>query len=620
MLNEVNLRSLTDNTCVHSSIRNALPATTAEVIRMTSENDAHYSWVPFYEEFADKLLPYQNNRDKLIKKIVHMYKTLDMKLPKLNDEGLPSDMDPFTAYGLFNKGLSDKNRVKIVGGIANEFGISAARPTSFDGIPVLNNLNATFYRFDNDAQRGVNDVDNIWRLFSAALALDHNDTTPTRNEFTDAYDAVSSQVGIKWNLTMGLYWTRPYRYLSLDRRNRWYLGNQKYAGNEIAKIVPNENDDPITSGQVYLSVCDEVLARLGTDDCPSTNFPELSYAAWKESERVNDENRAAKKAADQQAEEKALGDEGIEDNNNTVASESSGTNQDEESNLTAYGRDDFLDEVYMDAESYDTLVGLLKTKKNVILEGAPGVGKTFTAKRLAYSIMGVKNPERVELIQFHQSYSYEDFIEGYRPTQTGFELQHGAFYDFCKRAADDSDNDYFFIIDEINRGNLSKIFGELFMLLEADKRGEKNRLKLLYSHEWFYVPSNVYLIGMMNTADRSLAMLDYALRRRFAFFKLVPAFDSEGFQSYLASIGSEKLNRLVACVQKLNEDIATDETLGSGFCIGHSYLCNLSMTDDLDVRLSSIVRYELVPLLCEYWFDDPDKVQEWSRRLEDALR
>ena len=183
-----------------------------------------------------------------------------------------------------------------------------------------------------------------------------------------------------------------------------------------------------------------------------------------------------------------------------------------------YEPTDFLSEVYMDKEEYYKLVQLMEMKKNVILQGPPGVGKTFAAKRLAYSMMGVKDKNRVKMIQFHQSYSYEDFIMGFRPTENGFELRNGTFYNFCKQAEEDSENDYFFIIDEINRGNLSKIFGELFMLIENDKRGSE--LELLYADENFSVPPNLYIIGMMNTADRSLAILDYALRRRFAFFDM----------------------------------------------------------------------------------------------------
>ena len=283
-----------------------------------------------------------------------------------------------------------------------------------------------------------------------------------------------------------------------------------------------------------------------------------------------------------------------------------------------YTPEDFLSEVFMDEGAYNTLSGLIETKKNVILQGAPGVGKTFAAKRLAYSIMGKKDSSRVMMVQFHQSYSYEDFIEGYRPSQEGFELHGGAFKKFCRTAADDPDNEYFFIIDEINRGNLSKIFGELFMLIEEDKRGIQ--LQLLYSNEKFSVPKNVYLIGMMNTADRSLAMLDYALRRRFAFFDLKPGFDTEGFRAYREALNNEHFNRLIHCVEDLNRAIASDESLGEGFCIGHSYFCNLTAEDANDARLSAIIEYELVQTLKEYWFDEPGKVRDWSERLRSSIK
>ena len=282
-----------------------------------------------------------------------------------------------------------------------------------------------------------------------------------------------------------------------------------------------------------------------------------------------------------------------------------------------YSAEEFLKSVYMDRDQYNAIVGLLKTKKNIILQGAPGVGKTFVAKRLAYSMMGIKDVSRVKLVQFHQSYSYEDFIEGYRPSGAGFELVKGAFYSFCKKAAEDEESDYFFIIDEINRGNLSKICGELFMLIESDKRGSE--LQLLYSRELFYVPRNVHIIGMMNTADRCLAMLDYALRRRFAFVELRPAFDSDGFLEYCAGLDNPKFKDLVRVVKSLNLAISEDESLGEGFCIGHSYFCNMKPENCTDVALASIVDYELVPMLKEYWFDEPDNVCKWTDELNKAV-
>jgi len=277
-----------------------------------------------------------------------------------------------------------------------------------------------------------------------------------------------------------------------------------------------------------------------------------------------------------------------------------------------YTEEDFLKEVFMKKDEYELLSDLLLTKKNIILQGAPGVGKTFMAKRLAYSILGCKDKKRVQMIQFHQSYSYEDFIVGYRPTGNGFELEYGPFYKFCKQAEKD-DRPHFFIIDEINRGNVSKIFGELLMLIEADKREES--LKLLYTKEAFSVPKNVHIIGMMNTADRSLAIIDYALRRRFAFYDVRPAFNNNMFIEMTEKKGSESLNRLISYVKLLNDDIRRDDSLGSGFEVGHSYFCT---SDDIQIDnkwIKSTVEYEIIPLINEYWFDDREKVDEWSEKL-----
>ncbi|MDP5225551.1 MULTISPECIES: AAA family ATPase [Arthrobacter] len=286
--------------------------------------------------------------------------------------------------------------------------------------------------------------------------------------------------------------------------------------------------------------------------------------------------------------------------------------------LPPYDREAFLNDVYVDEAHYDRLQSVLARKKNLILAGPPGVGKTFTAKRLAYSIMGVKDPDRVQTVQFHQSYSYEDFMMGYRPTEAGgFSLAEGPFYQFCEQARDDSDRPYFFIIDEINRGNISKIFGELLMLIEADKRG--HQLRLLYKNEAFSVPTNVHIIGMMNTADRSLAVLDYALRRRFGFIQMRAGFESEGFTRWMAKIDNPKLGKLVDTILALNTEIAADPGLGAGFAIGHSYLAGTAEGAVQDSWLSSVVEDELIPLLQEYWFDEAGKVEDWADQLRAAI-
>ena len=724
-------------------------------------NNQH-TWPSFYQEFADKLLAYKNDRQTLISMVNDVYSRIGMPLPKLEADEL-QDIDPFTVFGLFNKGIKDANRRKIIVGIAEVFDVRADQPTTFEGVPVLNNLNATFYAFANDNRRGEHDIDNLWRVFDAELALAADDNVENRKAFVKAFDATVTQFGLGWKLTMGLYWARPHNFISLDSRNRWFMSDTAKAGAIIAGIVPKEKDSPIHDGARYLDICDVIKSKLASVECPYTDFPSLTAAAFVESECVNRERKVAEKAAAEKAEEDSLGDEGVrtthfwtyspgdgaarwddfyargvmgvgwsklgnvekyaskedirknlrtlysskysqknsalalwqfsreikpgdvvfakrgrsviigrgivegdyqfdengdsypnirrvrwtnrgerhtedllamktltditaypdlvEKLNSFFEDEGGEVEEDtEEVEYPAYTSEDFLSEVYMDDERYRTLANVLRAKKNIILQGAPGVGKTFAAKRLAYSMMGVKDAERVMMAQFHQSYSYEDFIEGFRPNAQGFDLEKGAFYNFCKNAKDDSDNDYFFIIDEINRGNLSKIFGELFMLIENDKRGPRNTLQLLYSHELFYVPSNVYLIGMMNTADRSLAMLDYALRRRFAFFDLRPAFDAESFIAYQEGLNDEKFDKLISCVEKLNEAIASDESLGDGFCIGHSYFCRMSPDDTTDEKLSEIVDYELVPMLREYWFDEPSKVDEWTGKLRRSIQ
>ena len=275
------------------------------------------------------------------------------------------------------------------------------------------------------------------------------------------------------------------------------------------------------------------------------------------------------------------------------------------SSVDIYSKEDFLDQVYMTSSKYDKFVSVLRRKKNIVLQGAPGVGKTFCAKRLAYSMMGMKNEDRIEFVQFHQNYSYEDFIMGYKPDGSDFKLKTGVFYNFCKKAANDQNNEYFFIIDEINRGNMSKIFGELLMLIEADYRDTK--MTLAYDNKAFAVPSNLYIIGMMNTADRSLAMIDYALRRRFSFFDMEPGFETEGFKKYQEKIHSERFNKLVNTVINLNKTIEKDNSLGKGFCIGHSYFCSGNIENCTEEWMKEIVEFDVAPMLCEYWFDDDSK-------------
>jgi len=287
----------------------------------------------------------------------------------------------------------------------------------------------------------------------------------------------------------------------------------------------------------------------------------------------------------------------------------------------AYSVEEALDGLFMPKNEFARLVETWTEKKNLILQGAPGVGKTFVARRLAYALMGYKDPTRVRTVQFHQSYGYEDFVQGYRPSGSGFTLREGVFLNFCARALEDPGERYVFIIDEINRGNLSRILGELMLLIEPDKRSSDWAVKLAYAEkaeERFYVPSNVFILGMMNTADRSLAVVDYALRRRFAFATVPPAFGESAFRAHLLArdVATELADQLIERMTALNAAIAADTTnLGRGYCIGHSFFTPAGDGEHGSGWYRKIVETEIVPLLEEYWFDQPDKVAQWSARL-----
>ncbi|MBN9537334.1 MAG: DUF3578 domain-containing protein [Alphaproteobacteria bacterium] len=287
-----------------------------------------------------------------------------------------------------------------------------------------------------------------------------------------------------------------------------------------------------------------------------------------------------------------------------------------------YGFDLALSELLLDESSVRRLLTMWDIKKNLILQGAPGVGKSFVARRLAYLLLGEKDPQRIESVQFHQSYSYEDFVQGYRPDgKGGFALRDGIFHRFCERASLSPDEKYVFVIDEINRGNLSKIFGELMLLIESDKRGSEWATRLTYSQTGeapFFIPKNLYVIGMMNTADRSLSIVDYALRRRFAFASLEPMFSSQQFPMLLMQRGipEEVTSKIVKLMTALNTAIGEDRAnLGLGYRIGHSFFVPPEDFKYEPNWYRQVVEMEICPLLEEYWFDDPEKADEWRLRL-----
>ena len=286
-----------------------------------------------------------------------------------------------------------------------------------------------------------------------------------------------------------------------------------------------------------------------------------------------------------------------------------------------YDRSQALQELFMGEVKLDAALAALRRRRNLILQGPPGTGKTFLARRLAWLELGATDARRVELVQFHPSYSYEDFVQGFRPDAQGvFRLQNGVLLNFCQHATQDPERPYFLLIDELNRGNLSRIFGELLLLLEADKRGPAHAIRLPYAPTEaprFFVPENVFVIGTMNLADRSLAPLDYALRRRFAFVEMEPEFGPALLQFLTEkSVPDPVIQRLVRRLQELNQIIAEDPDLGSDFRIGHSYFCQPpSDPATADEWLTLILEQEIAPLLDDYWLDQPAKAAAQKKRL-----
>ena len=290
-----------------------------------------------------------------------------------------------------------------------------------------------------------------------------------------------------------------------------------------------------------------------------------------------------------------------------------------DSSTEKFKLEEVVKDLFISGSEVKHILEIWQSKKNLIIQGAPGVGKTFAAYKLAYAMIKQINPECVGFVQFHSSYSYEDFIQGYRPSENGFELQDGKFKMFCDEAHDKPNDRFVFIVDEINRGDLSKIFGELLLLIEPDKRNEDWATPLTYSNtgEKFFVPENVYLLGLMNTADRSLAVVDYALRRRFGFYGMKPQFNSEKFKNHLQKngISNDMVNLIQARIGGLNSKIADDRLLGPGFRIGHSFFCDKPHESHENEWYEIIVNYQIIPLLEEYYFDKPDRIQELKREL-----
>lgn len=301
--------------------------------------------------------------------------------------------------------------------------------------------------------------------------------------------------------------------------------------------------------------------------------------------------------------------------------------------VDSYGINDIVnDGCFVPEEDLSSALLQLKSKKNIILQGPPGTGKTWLAKRLANALIGVGGEDtqndQVLRIQFHPSLSYEDFVRGLRPNSgRRLELVDGAFLKAVDLALSNIDSDYVIVIDEINRGNTAQIFGEMLTLIESDKRIESEAIQIAYPRhdgERVHVPENLHIIGTMNIADRSLALVDLALRRRFAFIELVPVLGGPWVNWCVdrAGFDREVVNRVGRALTNLNEQIALDSSLGPQYRIGHSYVTPSAdeVVEDGQEWFRQAIFYGIRPLLDEIWFENPEKAEDYAKKLLESVK
>lgn len=639
-----------------------------------------FKWIPFYEAVADNLLIYQNKEKRSELMVFINELAIEFNLSYLLNKNI-HDICPFTALGTFNRNIKEITRKQIAKKWAEFLKIEESVPNSFEGIPLLNNQLSWFFTNSENQQQ---EIDNLWEFYATALKFSNADEN-YQDEFEQKFDLVMSQPYCSWQLTNGLFWIRPHAYVVLDKVSKVYLTDElglikdkrlskgHFNGNDYLKLLDNLavrfNEDYFPNHsfpELYLTALRKYQSSISHNESLISNnqwqfklLQLIKELCQKNGTDVFQRKEFLNKYREQLEEEFP--------NNSVIGESVSNTlqrlrdkdflqflgngkyrlvsdNIDEQNEEIIESDDDIVEQLlvkqpytlesliqescFVDEQQLQQMLASLKMRKNIILQGPPGTGKTWLAKRLANIVIGYKDSNNIRAIQFHPNLSYEDFIRGFRPASDGkLALIDGPFLEIIHQARNDPQSKYVMVIEEINRGNPAQIFGEMLTLLEADKRTPSEALELTYRREQengIYIPDNLYVIGTMNIADRSLALVDFALRRRFAFFTLDPNF-SEKWLSYMikkTGLNSKLLEEIRERMNELNEFIAQDRMLGSAFAIGHSYLTHhraIPKSEGL-VWYQNIIDTEIKPLLEEYWFDEKDKLNKAMKLITIAYK
>ncbi len=549
--------------------------------RTVRKQPQDFPWTSFYEAVARKLLEQRERREELAVGLygavaqAHANNYLQTKSADGTAEPI-RDIDPFTFLAAFNRGTTPENAGKVANEIATLLGvdIEVSIPPA-ESVPTAY-AQAWFFNYNNRTSYG--EIDILWDFFLCADRLASADTPENRSAFTEKFDAAMKTEYTGFSLTYGLFWSHPRVFPPL-RRNA-----KRYIESAFNVELPSR-----LTGARYLEIRDELHEGFANGAVPAHSMPEFALMCCQPPSSLPD-------------------------------------SMPEPDVPASYVLQDVMQEgCFLDYAELEQLLEILRDKKNLILQGAPGTGKTWLAKRLAYALIGQKDRDQIRSVQFHPNLSYEDFVRGWRPAGNGqLVIAEGLFMEAIREAQDHPDETRVVVVEEINRGNPALIFGELLTLLEADKRSPDEGLELAYpdpdgQRRRVYVPPNLYVIGTMNIADRSLALVDFALRRRFAFAALEPRFNDAWFAwvTTRCGIDAASAREIQDRMTALNDRIAQDPELGRNFLIGHSYVTPSQPVPDARVWFRQVAATEIRPLLQEYWFATPDKVDE---AMEPLLR